>query len=107
MAKITYVEPDGSRSVLDVPVGVTVMDAAVEEGIGGIVGQCGGRMVCATCHVFVEEVEGESPPEPDDDEDEMLDYTAVERRPESRLSCQLTVGDGLGALVVRLPESQT
>ncbi|MEU8033739.1 2Fe-2S iron-sulfur cluster-binding protein [Streptomyces sp. NPDC049099] len=107
MPQITFVHPDGLRSVVDAPAGTTVRDVAVDDAIDGILGQCGGRLVCATCHVFVEEVDGAPLPELGDDEDEMLDYTAEERRPNSRLGCRLTIGEDLAGLVVRVPESQT
>lgn len=110
MAEVTYLHPDGTRSVLQVPVGTSVMEAAVDNDIDGIDGQCGGKLVCATCHVFVDSVvrtAGQAPDGPDTDEDELLDYTAVERIAVSRLGCRLTVDEGLTALVVRLPETQT
>ncbi|MEU8887907.1 2Fe-2S iron-sulfur cluster-binding protein [Streptomyces sp. NPDC048442] len=105
-AEVTYLHPDGTLSVLDVPVGTSVMAAAVGHGIDGIVGQCGGRAVCGTCHVFVDAVNGSVLPEPDADEDDMLDYTAEPRTHSSRLGCRLTVGEGLTSLAVRLPEAQ-
>ena len=55
MPQITYVHPNGTREVLDVPVGTSVMRAAILNGIDGIVAECGGEMMCATCHVYVEE----------------------------------------------------
>ena len=39
-------------------------------------------------------------------EDEMLESTASERRPESRLSCQLNLPAGLDELIVRIPPLQ-
>ncbi|WEB45148.1 MULTISPECIES: 2Fe-2S iron-sulfur cluster-binding protein [Streptomyces] len=107
MAQVTFSDANGHQSVLDVPSGTSVMEAAVDNGIDGIDGQCGGRLICATCHVFVEAVEGPAPPGLDADEDDMLDYTAVQRRPNSRLSCRLVMGEGPGVLVVGLPDTQT
>ena len=54
MPKVTYVHPNGAREVLDVPLGTSVMRAAIINGIDGIVAECGGEMMCATCHVYVE-----------------------------------------------------
>ena len=51
MPQITYVHPNGTREVLDVPVGTSVMRGAILNGIDGIVAECGGEMMCATCHV--------------------------------------------------------
>ncbi|HJU18263.1 MAG TPA: 2Fe-2S iron-sulfur cluster-binding protein [Stellaceae bacterium] len=106
MPKITYVHPDGAREVLDVPVGTSVMRAAIMNGIDGIVAECGGEMMCATCHVYVEEGQLDRTPKMAEEEAAMLEFTTSERRPNSRLSCQLTVTPELDGLVVYLPETQ-
>jgi ferredoxin, 2Fe-2S len=106
MPSITYVHPDGSRRVLDVPVGTSVMRGAILNGVDGIVAECGGEMMCATCHVYVEEGQLPLTPAQSDDEKAMLEFTASERKPNSRLSCQLVVTPEMDGLVVYLPESQ-
>jgi ferredoxin, 2Fe-2S len=106
MPSITYVHPDGAREVLDVPVGTSVMRAAILNGVDGIVAECGGEMMCATCHVYVEEPYLDRTPSQSDDERAMLEFTASERRPSSRLSCQLVVTPEMDGLVVHLPETQ-
>ncbi len=106
MPKITYVHPDGSEDVLDVPVGTSVMRGAILNGVDGIVAECGGEMMCATCHVYVEEDRLAQLPGQSDDEKAMLEFTASERKPNSRLSCQLTVTPEMEGLVVHLPETQ-
>ena len=106
MAKVTYVRDDGERRALDVPDGTSLMAAAVSRRLDGIVGECGGQMMCATCHVYVEPVFLGRLAAPSDDEDAMLDTTACERRPGSRLSCQLVASDALDGIVVRTPEAQ-
>ena len=106
MPSITYVHPDGAREVLDVPVGTSVMRAAILNGVDGIVAECGGEMMCATCHVYVEEPHLDRAPSQSDDERAMLEFTASERRPNSRLSCQLVVTPEMDGLVVHLPETQ-
>ena len=62
--------------------------------------------MCATCHVYVDDGFAGRLPEMSSDEDEMLDATASERRPTSRLSCQIELSYELDGLVVRLPDSQ-
>jgi ferredoxin, 2Fe-2S len=106
MPSITYVHTDGSREVLDVPVGTSIMRAAILNSVDGIVAECGGEMMCATCHVYVEEVQLPLTPVQSDDEKAMLEFTASERKPNSRLSCQLVVTPEMDGLVVYLPESQ-
>jgi 2Fe-2S ferredoxin len=98
----------GRQEALDVAVGTTVMHAAVAAGIDGIVGQCGGSAMCATCHVYVplDQVQAASLPDVSAVEDAMLDSTVSERRKESRLSCQLRATEAFEGLVVQLPDSQ-
>ena len=106
MPNITYVHPNAVREVLDVPVGTSVMRAAILNGIEGIVAECGGEMMCATCHVYVDETQLDRTPHQSDDEKAMLEFTASDRRPNSRLSCQLVVTPEMDGLIVYLPETQ-
>src|SRR6267142_2049147 len=76
------------------------------NGIDGIVAECGGEMMCATCHVYVEPDQLDRTPPMSDDEKAMLEFTASERKPNSRLSCQLVATPEFDGLVVRLPEAQ-
>ena len=105
--KITYVQRDGSTVSFDVATGMSVMEAALEGGVDGIVAECGGNLICATCHVYVDPDQLERLPGMRVDEDAMLDNTASPRGPNSRLSCQLKVADELDGLVVTVPEEQT
>ena len=106
MPKITYVHPDGAREELEAAEGASVMQAATARGIKGIVAECGGNCMCATCHVYVEPSQLALLPAMSEEEDALLDGAAAERRPNSRLSCQITVTPALGGLVVNLPERQ-
>lgn len=106
MAKIIFNHSGGGTDVLDVEPGTSVMRAAVTGGVAGIVGECGGQAMCATCHVYVREEHLDFLPEIGEDEDEMLDCTTAERTDRSRLGCQVKVGEPLEELEVDLPESQ-
>lgn len=106
MPQITYHYADESAVALDVEPGTTIMRAAVSNGLEGIIGECGGQAMCATCHIFVRNADSLSLPEVSEDEDEMLDCTATERRDNSRLGCQITLGGELDSLDVDVPESQ-
>ena len=106
MAVITYVHIDGAREPIDVPLGISVMRAAILNGVDGIVAECGGEMICATCHVYVEPAQLPLCPAQSDDEKAMLEFTASERKANSRLSCQLVVTPEMDGLVVRLPPTQ-
>lgn len=106
MPLISYIHADGTREVLDVAVGVSVMQGATSHGIDGIVAECGGNAMCATCHVYVEPDQLDRLPPMSVDEDALLEGTASDRRANSRLSCQLPVTPGLDGLVVWLPGRQ-
>ena len=105
MAKITYIQFDGSESVVDVKPGLSVMEGAVKNNVRGIDGDCGGACACATCHVYVDEGWAAKVGEKSAMEESMLDF-AENVEPNSRLSCQIKVTEDLDGLIVRLPESQ-
>lgn len=107
MPRVTYIDTEGKQAVLDIPVGTSVMQAAVLHGVDGIVAECGGSCMCATCHVYVQEGQLAMTPAMQPDEDAMLEGTASPRRPNSRLSCQLVVSPEMDGLVVYTPETQT
>jgi 2Fe-2S ferredoxin len=103
---VTYVHPDGVRETVSGSIGATIMQTAVAWGIDGIVAECGGNLMCGTCHVYVDEEWLERLPERAADEDEMLDETACPRMHNSRLSCQLVLEEALDGIVVALPARQ-
>lgn len=105
MAKITYVEHDGTEHVVDVADGLSVMEGAVNNMIPGIDADCGGACACATCHVYVDEKFADKIEPKEDMEQTMLDF-APDVRDTSRLSCQIKVSDALDGMVVTMPESQ-
>jgi 2Fe-2S ferredoxin len=106
MPRVSYESEDGARATIDAPLGATVRDVALASGIDGIVGECGGQLMCASCHVYVDEAFLPQLPAVSEDEGEMLESTASERLPSSRLSCQIRVTEELDGLVVRIPAEQ-
>ncbi len=106
MPVITFIHADGRRTQVTAKPGESVMEAAVANEVAGIVAECGGSAVCGTCHVFVEAADLARLPPIKPLEDELLDNTAVPRRQESRLSCQIYVGADEAGLTVTLPERQ-
>jgi len=105
MAKITYIEHNGTEHVIDVKPGQSVMEGAVKHNVPGIDADCGGACACATCHVYVDEAWTALTGKAEAMEESMLDF-AENVEPNSRLSCQIKVTDALDGLIVRLPESQ-
>ena len=105
MAKITYIEHDGTEHTIDVANGLSVMEGAIKNSIPGIDADCGGACACATCHVYVDPEWVSKTGTKEDMEQTMLDF-AVDVEDTSRLSCQIEVSDELDGLIVRLPQSQ-
>ncbi|MEM7599392.1 MAG: 2Fe-2S iron-sulfur cluster-binding protein [Pseudomonadota bacterium] len=106
MARITYIEHDGTEHTVDVKDGLTVMEGARNNNIPGIEADCGGACACSTCHVYVDKAWVEKMPPVGDLEEDMLDF-AYESDPErSRLTCQIKVTDALDGLIVHMPERQ-
>ena len=105
MAKIHFVDHTGEKRTIEVENGATVMEAAIRNAIPGILAECGGACACATCHVYVDDAWREATGQPEQMEEDMLDF-AFDVRPSSRLSCQIKVTDALDGLVVRIPDKQ-
>ena len=105
MAKITFIEHNGTQHEVDVSNGLTVMEAARDNNIPGIEADCGGACACSTCHVYVDTAWSDKLPAKDEMEEDMLDF-AYEPSELSRLTCQVKVTNELDGLVVRMPEKQ-
>ena len=105
MPKITYIEHNGKSHQIEVANGLSVMEGAVQNNIPGIDADCGGSCACATCHVYVDEKWFNSLSKKESGEEDMLDM-AYEPKKFSRLTCQITVGDDLDGLVVKMPLKQ-
>ncbi|WP_238014951.1 2Fe-2S iron-sulfur cluster-binding protein [Dactylosporangium sp. AC04546] len=106
MPKVTFVTLDGSRRTIDATAGDSVMATAVRNGVPGIIGECGGNVSCATCHVYVDEAFASRVGPPGDMEDDMLDLAVSDRRATSRLACQIRMTDALDGLTVECPQDQ-
>lgn len=105
MAKITFIQSDGTSQTVEAEAGLTVMEAAKKALIAGIEAECGGACSCATCHVYVDAAWTAKVGKPAEMEEDMLDF-AFEVKEESRLSCQIKVTADLDGLVVRVPAKQ-
>ena len=106
MPKITYISHEGKKNTVEVNVGLSVMEGAIQNNVEGIDADCGGSMACATCHVYVEEKWLDKIPKPIDAEIDMIDM-AYEPKKNSRLSCQIIVTNELDGLIVNTPSKQT
>jgi 2Fe-2S ferredoxin len=105
MAKVTYIEANGTEHVVDVQAGYSVMEGAVKNNVPGILADCGGACACATCRVYVDPAWREKTGVATEMELSMIEFQE-DRDPSLRLSCQIKVTETLDGLVVRMPESQ-
>ncbi len=101
MPKITFVNKDGNESVIDAPLGLSVLEIAHRNRID-LEGACEGSLACSTCHVVVDDVYFDRLAEPSEDEEDMLDL-AFGLTHTSRLGCQIIITDDLDGLRVTLP----
>ncbi len=105
MPTVKFIQPDGVEKIIDVPEGTSLMSAAMENGVEGILGDCGGACSCATCHCYIEDEYFAKLPPAEDIEQSMIEF-ASEPKENSRLGCQVQVTEELSGIVVRMPESQ-
>lgn len=103
---LNYQLSDGTVRTVDARVGDSVMDTAIENDIDDVVAECGGSLICATCHVYLSAETAALFDEPDEAELDMLEGVASERRDNSRLSCQLIVKPEMDGHTIETPERQ-
>lgn len=106
MTRIRFQLASGEVREIDATPGVSAMRNAIDQGIAGIVAECGGAAACGTCHVYVDGATLARLPAPESNEEAMLDFTAELRAATSRLSCQLVVSDALEGALFVLPQTQ-
>ncbi len=105
MPQITYVEHNGTQHEIDVPVGQNLMQAAVNQAIPGIEGDCGGLCACGTCHVYIAPENAHLVEPPDELEQGMLEF-AFDVNETSRLCCQIKARPEMEGMVVNMPARQ-
>lgn len=105
MARVIFHGSNGEQSELDVPIGISLMEAAIDNGVDGIVAECGGACACATCHAYVAEAWLDKLPAVSDMEDQMLD-SVPDRRANSRLTCQIEMSESLDGLEIHAADNE-
>lgn len=106
MPEVRYVQADGTDTVLDVPVGENLKQAALDALVPGIIGDCGGFATCGTCHAYVRGDHLERLPAPSEDEEIMLEGLLGPVTAASRLTCQIPMTEALDGITLDLPETQ-
>jgi 2Fe-2S ferredoxin len=103
MIKVIFTSPEGQTHAVDAKSGSTLMEAARDNGVKGIVAECGGACSCATCHVHVADDWLDRLPAMSPTEMDMLEFADGLDERRSRLSCQIVLNDGLDGLSVTVP----
>lgn len=101
-----YTSPNGTKTECRGAAGTSVMALAAASGQDGIVAECGGSLMCATCHVYVDPNYLGLLGAPGEEEHEMLECTASPREANSRLSCQISLTADLDGIEVAIPPTQ-
>lgn len=101
--KIKVTDTDGKEHELEGLDGWRAMEVIRDWGVG-IKAECGGSCSCATCHVYVGEAWFEKLPEPTDDEEDLL-FSTLDKKPNSRLSCQILLSEELDGLELTIAPS--
>ena len=105
MPRIVYVEHNGTEHEVEAAVGTSLMQAAVDNLVPGIEGDCGGMCACGTCHVYVPEAYRGVTGEPEELEQGMIEF-AFDVDERSRLSCQIEITDAMDGMRVLMPRRQ-
>lgn len=106
MPAVTFVDSNGALYRVNATADTSLMRAAIEANVPGIDAECGGCCSCATCHVYLDEAGWKLVPAAQDDEVSLLEFVAAERRPHSRLSCQIALSEDMKGLVAMIPSTQ-
>jgi 2Fe-2S ferredoxin len=106
MPTVKITDSAGESRDVEAKAGLSLMEVAVDNNVAGMVAECGGACACATCHIYVDEAWLPKIPAMDDMEDAMLD-SALERRPNSRLSCQIEISAELDGLALTVADNES
>lgn len=103
MAKITFLEPDGTPHTVDIADGTSLMQGAVAHNVPGIAADCSGAMTCGTCRICLPPEWLERTGQASEHERQMLEFAGIEGD-NVRLSCQIVSSPALDGLCVEVPE---
>ena len=99
---VRFITRDGAVHDVEASEGHSAMQAAVGAGVPGIIGECGGVMSCATCHVHVADAWRQIVGPPGVHERATLDF-AEDVTEASRLGCQIALRNELDGLTLTVP----
>jgi ferredoxin, 2Fe-2S len=102
MVNVVFIEADGTKHEVDAKLDDTLMQAAYKANVRGIIAECGGSAMCATCHCYVLETPAGDLPKPLNDEADTIEFNAHEPQENSRLTCQIRVTEKLEGAVFQV-----
>ena len=102
---LIFIEHQGREHRVQVQPGSSVMQAALNAGVPGILADCGGSCSCGTCPGYLEGAAAADVTSAAGNELAMLDCV-IDVLPHSRLTCQVVVTAEMDGLVIRLPRTQ-
>lgn len=105
MTKVTFIDHTGKHYDVEAAPGSNLMQAAVDNNVPGIDGDCGGMCACATCHVMIDKEWLSKTGSRSENEESMLSFLP-EIDDRARLGCQVQLSDDLDGIVVHLPIEQ-
>lgn len=104
--EIKFIEPGGTTHALDVAPGLSAMEAAIQNGVPGIDGDCGGNAACGTCHVLIDSDWLDTLDSTRSENEEAMLELIQDVQANSRLACQIKLDETMNGLVIHLPEAQ-
>jgi len=80
------------------------MEGAIDNGVSGIVAECGGACACATCHAYIDPAWVDKLEAPEDMEQGMLE-AAKDPKSNSRLICQVEMTEDLDGITLTVADN--
>jgi ferredoxin, 2Fe-2S len=102
---VTFVKHDGAQQMVSGKPEDSLMQLATWNDVSGILGDCGGAMTCATCHIKISDKWWSAVGAPSEDEVSTMEMS-IDVGPHSRLACQVKLSPELDGLVVHVPKAQ-
>jgi 2Fe-2S ferredoxin len=103
--KAVFIEHNGTEHVVEATAGKSLMQLAMEQGVPGIIADCGGSASCGTCLGYVEAPWFDQLKPASADEMGVLEGV-LHYQDNSRLTCQIIMSAELDGIRIDLPESQ-
>ena len=105
MKHIFCIDPKDTEVKVPFKPGDTLLQAAKNAGVSGLIAECGGGCACATCHVILNEKWAECSSLPNTQETDML-FFVVDLEPHSRLACQIELTEAHHELTAVIAKRQ-